>query len=142
MKKSGILIAFIVGAAMIHAQKIQTKDVPVQVQSSFTRKFPDAHHVKWEKEKGKFEAGFTSKGTSYSALLDATGNIIETEKLINPQSLSTPIKQFIIKKYPESSIKEAAQITDSKGVVTYEAEVNGMDIIFDANGKFLKEIKD
>jgi len=39
-------------------------------------------------------------------------------------------------------IKEAAKITDAKGVVTYEAEVTGKDLIFDASGKFLKEIKD
>ncbi len=39
-------------------------------------------------------------------------------------------------------MKEAAKITDAHGVVTYEAEVKGMDLLFDSAGKFLKEVKD
>lgn len=142
MKKLGILLTIAAGAAMINAQKIQQKDIPTLVQSSLQHKFPDSKNVKWEKEKDQYEAEFKSKGTKYSVLFDAKGNVVETEVPISVQSLSDPIKQFIAKKHPKSPIKDAAKITDSKGVVTYEAEVNGMDLIFDTQGNFFKEIKD
>ncbi|MBC7865300.1 MAG: hypothetical protein IAF38_20155, partial [Bacteroidia bacterium] len=36
-------------------------------------------------------------------------------------------------------VKEAAKITDAKGVVTYEAEIDNADYIFDSTGNFLKK---
>jgi hypothetical protein len=36
------------------------------------------------------------------------------------------------------NIKEAAKIVDAGGTVTYEAEVQGTDYLFDANGNFIK----
>jgi hypothetical protein len=35
-----------------------------------------------------------------------------------------------------------AKITKANGEVNYEAEVKGQDLIFDANGRFLKSIKE
>ncbi|MBK1896541.1 PepSY-like domain-containing protein [Chryseobacterium paridis] len=142
MKKLAVLVIMISGAAMVHAQKIQQGKVPVSVQTTFKNQFPEAKKVKWEMEKDNFEAEFQSKGTAYSVLFSASGDIIETEVPIKINTLSTPIRQFIAKNYPDQKIKEAAKITDSKGVMTYEAEVDGKDLIFDMNGNFIKEIKD
>ena len=47
---------------------------------------------------------------------------------------------YIGKNYAGQKIKEAAKIVDSKKVTTYEAEVKEGDLIFDANGKFLKKV--
>lgn len=44
--------------------------------------------------------------------------------------------------YKGKTIKEGAKITTADGTVNYEAEVDGKDVIFDTNGKFLKEVKD
>jgi hypothetical protein len=37
-----------------------------------------------------------------------------------------------------SKIAEAGRVTDAKGKISYEAQVNGKDIIFDENGTFTK----
>ncbi|MDH6253748.1 hypothetical protein M2347_003475 [Chryseobacterium sp. H1D6B] len=142
MKKLAILFAATAGVVFINGQKIQQKDIPGSVQFGLQKQFPDAKNVKWEKENGNYEAGFKSKGTEYSVLLNASGSIMETEIPVSINSLSAPIKQFIAQKYPNQKIKEAAKITDAKGIVTYEAETGGKDLIFDSKGNFLREIKD
>jgi hypothetical protein len=43
--------------------------------------------------------------------------------------------------YANKKIKESAKITSAAGIITYEAEVEDKDLIFDGNGKFLKEVK-
>lgn len=142
MKKLSILLTLSAGAVLINAQKVQQKDVPASVQKSFQKQFPTVKYVKWEKEKGNYEAGFKVNGTETSIVINSSGNILETETEINSNSLSTPIKEYIAKNHPHQKIKEAAKITDAKGLITYETEVNGKDLIFDSKGKFLKEIKD
>lgn len=142
MKKLIMLLTIVAGTVVMKAQKIQQKEVPASVQSALKKQFPDLKNVKWEKEKENYEAGFQSKGIAYSVLLNASGNIVETEVPVPIKDLPVPAREFILKKYPDHKIKEAAKITDSKGVETYEAEVNGMDLIFDTQGNFIKEIKD
>lgn len=80
--------------------------------------------------------------TDYSVLIDASGNILETEVEIKIDELPASAKAYAAQHYAGQKIKEAAKITDSKGAVTYEIEVKGKDLIFDNTGKFLKEVKD
>lgn len=142
MKKLAILLIMITGVTSINAQKVQQKEVPTLVQKSFQKQFPTVKDVKWEKEKGNYEAVFKSNGTETSVVISPSGNILETETEMNINSLSAPIKGYLAKNYPKQKVKEAAKITDAKGIVTYEAEINGKDFIFDNKGKFVKEIKD
>ncbi len=142
MKKIVFLLAAVASVSFANAQKIQEKDVPAPVKAGLQKQFPNAQNIKWEKEKGNYEAGFKVKQADYSVLLGASGNIMETEVPIANDALPASVKEYISKHYPSKKIKEAAKITDAKGVLTYEAEVNGKDLIFDDSGKFLKEVKD
>lgn len=139
MKKSVFLWVAAASISLAQAQKIQEKEVPGSVKTALQKQFPNAKNVKWEKEDSNFEAGFTLNSTGYSVLLTASGSILETETEISADALPAPVKDYLKKYYPGKKIKEAAKITDAKGVVTYEAEVNGKDLIFDSSGKFLKE---
>lgn len=124
------------------AQKMQDKDIPAVVKSAFQKAQPDAKEVKWEKEGDNFEAEFEHGKTEQSVVLNAQGNILETEVEIAVAELPQKAKDYVATNYKGQSLKEAAKITDAKGVVTYEAEIKGKDLIFDAAGTFLKEIKD
>jgi hypothetical protein len=44
--------------------------------------------------------------------------------------------------YSGAPIKEASKIVKTNGEVNYEALVNGKDVMFDSNGKFIKVAKD
>ena len=73
--------------------------------------------------------------------MDAQGNSIETEVEIELTQLPKGILDYIKIHYAGKQGKEGAKITDAKGTVTYEVEIKGMDLIFDYNGKFIKELK-
>jgi hypothetical protein len=77
-----------------------------------------------------------------SVLIDPSGNITETETKIAVSALPKTVADYCVKNYVDRKITEASKIVDAKGVITYEAEINRTDLLFDADGKFIKESKD
>ena len=123
------------------AQKLVASKVPAAVKAAFTKRYPGIA-AKWEKEDGLFEASFKQNGLSISALYEANGTQKETETEIKMKELPAPALSYVKEHYKGKAIKESAKITKADGTITYEAEVSGKDVIFDMNGKFLKEVKD
>jgi hypothetical protein len=122
-----------------NAQKLKDKEIPAAVISAFQKAYPQITKVSWEKENGHYEAEFDAGKIENSVLFDAGGNILETETEIAATALPARAKNYLSEHYPSKSVKEAAKITDTKGTVTYEAEVGGKDLIFDESGNFIKE---
>lgn len=122
------------------AQKLDASKVPAPVKKTFATQFPGATG-KWEMEKGQYEAGFNYHGKTMSALFDPNGAMTESEIAIKESDLPAPVDAYLKKHYNGAKIKEAAKITKAGGEVNYEAEVNGKDLLFDANGNFLKAVK-
>lgn len=139
MKKSAILLAAMFAVTFANAQKVSDKDVPTALKTTLQKNYPNAKEIKWEKENGNYEAEFEVEETDYSLLIDVSGNILETEIEIKVDALPANAKAYISKNYAGQKIKEATKITDNKGVVTYESEIKGKDLIFDSNGNFIKE---
>jgi len=142
MKKLALMMVAAMITSLTFAQKVSDKDVPTVVKSSFQKQYPHAKEIKWEKENGNYEAEFEIKETDYSVLMNSLGNILETEIEISIDALPANVKEYISKNYAGQKIKEAAKITDAKDEITYEAEIKGMDLLFDSSGKFIKEMKD
>ncbi len=136
MKRLIFLVVALTGVLLCNAQKVSDKVVPVAVKSSLQKKYPNAKGLKWERERGNYEAGFEVATTGYSVLIDASGKILETEVEIQKDELPANTKAYVAKYYAGQKIKETAKITDDKGMVTYEVEVKGKDLIFDNSGKF------
>ena len=118
------------------------KDIPAEVKAAFAKQYPEIKKVKWENEDGKFEAGFKQNKIECSVLMNAKGKVLETENEIQVSDLSKSIIDYVAKNYPNQKIKGAAKITDAEGVVTYEAEVKGLDLLFSDKGNFIKASKD
>lgn len=142
MKKLALLMVAAMITSLTFAQKIQEKDVPASVKASFKRNYPNIKAVKWDKEGEKFEASFDLNKIDNSVLFDAQGNILETEVEIELNQLPKEVLEYVKANYKGQNVKEAAKITDAKGIVIYEAEIKGLDLLFDNNGKFIKETKD
>lgn len=142
MKKLIFLLAAMASVSFANAQKVSDKEVPAVVKSALHTAYPNAKELKWEKEKGNYEVGFKMEKTDYSVLMDASGGILETETGISMDKLPANAKAYVAKNYAGQKIKEVAKIADNKGVVTYEVEVKGKDLIFDNAGEFLKIVKD
>jgi len=142
MKRLIFILALMVTVSLANAQKVSEKEIPAAIKSAFQQKYHNVKSVKWEKEKGNYEAGFKEGKTNCSVLIDPSGHIIETEVEITIVELPADARAYVTKNYPHKNIKEAAKITDAKNHVSFEAEIEGKDLIFDSTGKFLKEVKD
>lgn len=142
MKKVVIWMSIALAVSLANAQKITENEVPSAVKSALQKKYPKTVALKWEKEKVNYEAEFEIAGTEYSVLIDASGNILETEVEISIDELPAKAKAYIAQHYAGQKIKEATKTTDSKGAVTYEAEIKDEDLIFDSNGNFIRAVND
>ena len=138
MKK--IILALIVFiSAYTFAQK---SNPPAAAKAAFAKAYPGATKVKWDKEDGGFEADFELKGKKMAATYDAKGVYQESEVAIQVSELPASVTAYMKEHYKGITVKEAARITKANGAVNYEAAIKGKDVLFDANGKFIKEAKD
>ena len=142
MKKIMIMATLAIFTAFnANAQKLKEADVPAAVKASFAKQYPGIT-AKWEKEDSKYEAGFKKDGNKMSALFEVNGTMTESEIDIKVADLPATVLAYVQAHYKGKTIKEGAKITKADGTVNFEAEVNGKDVIFDATGKFIKEVKD
>jgi len=140
MKKKLLLaVAIVAAAGSVHAQDLKTKDVPAIVKSACEKKYPEATNVSWEKEKGNYEANWGGKsGEDNSVLFTPSGIFVEIVKAISISGLPKAVAPYVKAHYKGAKISEAGRVTDAAGKTMYEAEIKGMDLIFDENGNFIK----
>ena len=142
MKKTFLLLAIGFAAITATAQKVKEADAPAEVKAAFTKNYPNVKAKGWEKEDGNYEVEFESNKNEMTLVIDPKGNVVQTETEIKVSELSKTITDYCAKNYAGKKIKEASKIVDAKGIITFEAEIEKMDVLFDANGKFIKESKD
>jgi hypothetical protein len=138
MKKI-IIAAFILLSLNAVAQK---EAIPTAAKSAFSKAFPTASKVKWEKEDGKYEVTFEKEGKEMSAVYDATGKLHESEVSIAISDLPTNAITYMKDHYIGITLKAAAKITYADGSINYEAAIKGKDVLFDQKGQFIKVAKD
>ena len=137
-----IVVGLMMASISAFAQKIDASKVPASALATFNKNFPNSKDVKWEIEHGNYEANFKQNGQKTSALIDDKGGLLETETDIAVTSLPSGVAEYVAKNYKGEKIKEAAKLKMANGDTNFEAEVKGMDLIFDVNGKFIKSVKD
>lgn len=121
------------------SEKKEKENVPAVVKRAFEKQYPGTK-VKWDKEDGKYEAGFKYLSHEMSVVYNASGVVEETEIEIPVSQLPAAVTSYILQ-HKMGKISESAKITKANGEVHYEAEVKGKDVIFDAAGNLLKEVK-
>ena len=139
MKNLVLLLAIGFFTITANAQKMKDADVPATIKNSFVKMYPNAKVEKWEKEGNNYEAEFDNAKVETSVLIGPNGQLMETEIEVAVSSLPKTVSDYVTKNLAGKKIKEASKITTAAGVVTYEAEVDEADYIFDANGGFLKK---
>ncbi len=137
------LLAFATAITIVACgQKIDASKVPNTVKSAFEKQYPGIRVAKWEKENDKYEANFSKDGKAMSTLQQADGKIVETEISIKISELPLSIVNYVKQHHPGKKIKDASKITNDKGEQMYEAGIPGKDLLFNKDGKFIKESKD
>ena len=113
--------------------------VPAAVKSALSKKYPEATKVGWEKENGNYEANWGGKsGEDNSVQFTPKGDFIEIVNAIPVSQLPKSVLAYVKEHYKGAKITEAGKVTDAKGKISYEAEVNHKDIVFDEKGNFVK----
>ena len=135
-----IVVTFVLTTGLFAQGKI---NVPAVVKDAFTKKFPEASNVTWEKEKGNYEANWGGKsGEDNFVLYTPSGKFLEAGKAIAVNQLPAPVISYVKSHYKGASITEAMQVKNADGRVSYEAEVHGKDVVFDEQGKYVKTEKE
>lgn len=136
---SVILLVGIISTKVI-AQDLKEKDVPTAVKAAFVKKYPEAKKVSWEKEKGNFEANWGGKsGEDNSVVFTPAAVFVEIVVAIPINQIPAGIAPYVAKHYNNAKIKEAGKVTDASGKHMFEVEIKGKDLIFNAEGIFIKE---
>ena len=139
--KTSILIIAAVLLISFSASGQSEKNVPANVATAFSQKFPDASKVKWGKEGDKeWEAEFKMNEKDYSANFDNAGAWKETEYEITVKEIPAAVKATLDKdfagyKVAKSEVSETQEgkifeFALSKGIEKLEAAI-------DAAGKVL-----
>ena len=77
------------------------------IQKAFNEKFPTAKSVKWDmEEENEWEAEFKMDGAEMSAVFDAKGVWLETEKEISKKQIPEAIKATLDRDYQGYKVEE------------------------------------
>lgn len=154
--KNRILIILVVSLQWFttNAQQVDTKDVPDTVISTFQFLYPLVKDVKWERGENNYLAKFSrvrsqsnnikvTEGEKVEKVIFFTpeGALIKSETKLKLTNLPPKINDYIKSNYPKNNIKELTEVINAKRFFSYRVHLDGMDLIFDVSGKFLKEIK-
>ena len=134
------LVAIITFSAC--AQELDASKVPAAVKTAFAKKFPGAT-AEWGKENSKeYEAEFKLDGKPASANFLTDGSWVETEAEISMADVPAAVKTAVEKKYPGAVISKVYKIDNSKGELTYEAEIKTggkkKELVLKADGTIIK----
>ena len=141
MKKIILFVALCVTTQVTFAQGQVSKSrtVPVNIVEAFHKAHPKATILKWNDEppiwEVKYKDGDKIGAISYrtKAIITETELVISLNKL--PNKLAIP--DFIKTKYPAEKIQRCEKVEKANGIITYEIQITGKEIIFDKNGKYL-----
>jgi hypothetical protein len=139
MKSLFTIVTLGLGLCLSNAQTVKETDVPAPVKEALKKQYPMAKLEKWEKEGLNYEAEFHLHKVETCAVYDNNGKFIESEIEIKVSELPKGVADYIEKNLVGKKIKESAKITDAAGKVSYEAEIDNIDYMFDSNGILIKK---
>jgi hypothetical protein len=143
--KTSILIfsAFLLMSFSTYGQS--GKDIPSNVATSFSQKFPHATKVVWGKENdSEWEAEFKMDEKEYSANFNNSGEWTETEYEISAKEIPAAVKITLDKECAGFKIK-VSEVSETNEGKVYEFGLDKgeekLEVAIDAAGKVLtKEV--
>jgi len=144
MKPLILMISLCMPGAELLAQKVNSNDVPAAVRNSLDMNM----HVKeaqWEMEGTNYEANFKKSGKEMSVIFDDKGVMLETEIEINRSDLPDMAKNILKTEDASYKVEEIEKVM-TKGITTYEVEVEKMEktfeLSFDVQGRLLHQTEE
>ncbi len=133
------------GCLLLTQACAQTKgeETPEAVQSAFSKKFPDAKSVKWEKEsEQEWEAEFKLNGVGYSANFTSSGEWKETEHEIRSNEIPEVVNATLKSEFSGYEVEDS-EITEKPEETEYEFELEKGEVVYEvtisAEGKVVSK---
>jgi len=143
MKKK--LLAFCLAAGSIlsiNAQdKLNEKDVPTSIQTTFKGQYPGASDADWKMKDGKYKVHFKLNGTKQLAAFDQSGALVSKGTEIKESELPATISTSTKSLYADRKIDEIYKI-DNNGVTNYLVKLKGdpeKKILYSADGQVIED---
>ncbi|MFZ0473364.1 MAG: PepSY-like domain-containing protein [Bacteroidales bacterium] len=139
--KTSVLIISAVLLISFSAYGQSEKNVPANVATAFSQKFPGASKVEWGKENDKeWEAEFKMDGKGYSANFDNSGVWKETKYEITAKEIPAAVKATLDKELAGYKVARSEVSETQEGKIFEFALSNGtekLEAAIDASGKVL-----
>ena len=133
---------FVIALVAILSLNASGQAVPSNIKSAFSKQFPKASNVKWDKENAiEWEAEFKMNGKEYSANFDLNASCLEVEYEILTSEIPVAVKATLDKEFATYKIEEAT-VSEKKAVKLYEFDLKKegkkTEVAIDINGKVVK----
>lgn len=117
---------------------------PERIVAAFTQLYPQAHITKWNDEPPNWEAKYTLGTVIGAVSFNANAEVIETELVVSESQVPdmSAIQEYVTAHYPSEKIQRCEMITAQNGTITYEIQITGKELVFDARAAFIKEEQD
>ncbi|NQX41169.1 Putative beta-lactamase-inhibitor-like, PepSY-like [Pedobacter steynii] len=143
MKQSIILAAGLLFSGLTYAQDIPVKEVPSVVLNSFSKAFPQAVKVDWEKKGDLFNADFDIGRRDHEVWLNHKGAIVKYKKELRSRELPSVVANSIKKNFKGFRIDDVDKYEEEKQFF-YKVELKTLSeekkVVFDAQGKISNRI--
>ncbi|MGV8963267.1 MAG: PepSY-like domain-containing protein [Candidatus Saccharimonadaceae bacterium] len=117
----------------------ENKKAPESMQASMEKLFPGISKVEWDDEEDNtWEAEFKNNGIKTSVTFNADGSLKEIEEEIALADFPQAAQNYLKQNYPGEKTEDITKMTNDKNIITYEAEVKDLNLIFDPQGNFIK----
>jgi hypothetical protein len=141
-----LLVAILCSYLPAGAQDIADKNVPAEVQKSFSLKYPDFSEAYWTLKDGLYGVSFkTSKGY-LDAWFAPKGKWVRTERIIEFEALPKAVVDSLYAgQFGEWDVGDAYAV-EIPGRVTryklyvYSTQWDEMELMYEANGKLIPDL--
>lgn len=125
-------------------QPSKNREVPTNISEAFVKLHPNATILKWNDEPPIWEAKYKDGEETGAVSFNEKAEVTETELVISESQLpnASVIPDYIKAHYPNEKIQGCEKIAKQDRTTTYEIQITGKEIVFDAEGKYLSEEKD
>lgn len=141
MKNITLIAMLLLFAGSMQAQRLEIREVPEAVMIAFRKANPGVGNPQWRKEKGCYQAKCMVNKTPRTFTYTKSGTPVVKDAKAAMEALPSAVREYLDKNHRGAVVDKVLRIINPKGTVNYAVEINGTDLIFDANGKYLKTQK-
>jgi hypothetical protein len=128
----------------VFPQEIAPGTVPFAIKQAFTKKFPAAKALRYEKEDLVYRIGFLEGGKQCFVSYNEAGKMLETEKAITTSNLPKEVAASVTKNFKGYTIMEAVKREVFDKGICYEMDLmkdqSGFQVRFSEKGEILLKV--